>query len=172
MMGSVCWLPQNTSSKTSTQPDFKGENQMSFNQTFKIYNYTPNQMTLDAVNSEGLDNAWPATIPAQSATGPGYVEFSQDGFFSVNPTAIYILQGSTAINATLHFYCAGTGLTVQVTTTLEYSSTPNFSSAIQETNTNPPQTDSGSNNLSIKDFGNNASRGIATFVIGQASIPS
>jgi hypothetical protein len=145
---------------------------MSFNQTFKIYNYTSNQMTLDAVNSEGLDNAWPSTIPANSGNEPGYAEFSQNGFFSVNPTAIYILQSSQSINATLHFYCAGAGLTVQVTTTLEYSSTPSFSSAIQETNTNPPQTDSGSNNLSIKDFGNNSSRGTATFVIGKNSIPS
>jgi hypothetical protein len=151
---------------------FWRENTMSFNQTFQIYNCTPYQMTLDLVNSENLDDAWPSTIPAQSATGPGYVEFNQNGFFSVNPTAIYIVQSSPSINATMHFYCAGTGLTVQVTTTLEYSSTPSYLSLIQESNTNPAQQDTGSNNLSIKDFGNNASRGTAIFVIGQDTIPS
>ena len=145
---------------------------MSFNQTFQIYNCTPYQMTLDSANSENLDDAWPSTIPAQSASGPGYVEFEQDGFFSVNPTAIYIMQSTPSINATMHFYCAGTGLTVQVTTTLEYSSTPSFTNLIRESNTNPDQEDTGSNNLSIKDFGNNSSRGIAIFVIGQDKIPS
>ncbi|MEY2340994.1 hypothetical protein AB4090_02655 [Acidithiobacillus sp. IBUN Pt1247-S3] len=145
---------------------------MSFNQTFQIYNCTPYKMTLDSVNSENLDDAWPSTIPAQDASGPGYVEFEQDGFFSVNPTAIYIMQSTPSINATMHFYCAGTGLTVQVTTTLEYSSNPPFTNLIRESNTNPDQEATGSNNLSIKDFGNNSSRGIAIFVIGQDKIPS
>lgn len=145
---------------------------MSFNETFVVYNYTPSELTLDAGNSKNLNNAWPTTIPAATATSPGYIQFTQSEDIDINPTAIYVLQSDPAITATLHFYCYGAGF-VHVNMTLAYSNTPDFSSAISETNRNgTPVSDSGANNLSIEDNGNISSRGTATFVIGQASVPS
>lgn len=148
---------------------------MSYNQTFVIYNYTPYEMTLDAGNSENLDGSWPSTIPAATAEpepNPGISQFTQNEAGDMNPTAVYILQSNPAITATLHFYCVAFGAG-HVNMTLTYSSTPDFSSAISEDNhTNNPQSRSGTNNLSIEDYGNISSRGTAKFVIGQGSIPS
>lgn len=146
---------------------------MSFNEDFVVYNYTPYAMTLDAGNSKNLDGVWPSTIPGATNGSPGVVQFSQnESLININPTAVYILQSEPAINASLHFYCWGAGF-VHVNMTLDYSSTPSFSSAIQETNRNgTPMTDSGTNNLEIDDNGNISSRGTATFVIGQGSIPA
>ena len=145
---------------------------MSFNETFVVYNYTPYEMTLDAGNSNNLDGCWPATIPAATATNPGIAQFPQNETGDINPTAVYILQSNPAITATLHFYCVGAGY-VHVNMTLTYSSTPGFSSAISEDNRpNTPMSASGTNNLSIEDQGSVSSRGTATFVIGQGSIPS
>lgn len=146
---------------------------MSYNETFVIYNYTPYEMTLDAGNSENLDDSWPSTIPAATAeTNPGVSQFPQNEMGDMNPTAVYILQSNPAITATLHFYCVAAGFG-HVNMTLSYSSTPDFSSAISEDNhTNNPQSRSGTNNLSIEDNGNISSRGVAKFVIGQGSVPS
>ena len=146
---------------------------MSFNETFVIYNYTPYEMTLDAGNSQNLDGSWPSVIPAATvATNPGTAQFSQNEVGDINPTAVYILQSNPAITATLHFYCVGAGF-VHVNMTLVYSSSPDFSSAISENNRpGTPMSASGTNNLSIEDQGSISSRGTATFVIGQGSIPS
>ena len=145
---------------------------MSFNETFVVYNYTPYELTLDAGNSKNLDNVWPSTIPGATTTNPGYVEFAQNESININPTAVYVLQSNPAVTATLHFYCWGAGF-VHVNMTLAYSSTPGFSSAIWEDNRiGTPQSDSGSNNLSIDDNGNISSRGRAIFVIGKDTVPS
>jgi hypothetical protein len=146
---------------------------MSFNEDFVVYNYTPYEMTLDAGSSKNLDDSWPSTIPAATNGSPGVSQFSQnESLININPTAVYILQSEPAVNATLHFYCWGAGF-VHVNMTLGYSSTPSFSSAIEETNRpGTPMTASGTNNLEIDDNGNISSRGTATFVIGQGSIPS
>lgn len=145
---------------------------MSFNETFVVYNYTPYELTLDAGNSKNLNNSWPTTIPGATAANPGSVTFTQNEDIDINPTAVYVLQSSPAITATLHFYCYGAGF-VHVNMTLDYSGAPDFSSAIWEDNHNgDPRSDSGSNNLSIEDNGDISSRGTAKFVIGQSSIPS
>lgn len=144
---------------------------MSFNETFVVYNYTPYEMTLDTGLSSNLDGVWPSTIPAGTAAVPASVTFQQNELGDINPTAVYILQSSPAVNASLHFYCIGAGY-VHVNMTLGYSSTPDFSSAISEDNrVGTPQSASGTNNLSIEDQGEISSRGTATFVIGQGSMP-
>ncbi len=140
---------------------------MSFNETFVINNNTSYDLVLDTVNSQNLDDAWPTSVPAY-----GNLSFPQSAsLLDINPTAIYQMQGANPANsATLHFYCAGVGLTVQVTVSLKYSGTFIAGSSISETNTQnggtTTSTPNGDGYLEISDFGNNSSRGTATFTLG------
>ena len=144
---------------------------MSFNQTFSIVNKSKYKLTLDENGSKDLgDGEWPTTVGPNS-TSPS---FGQNGFFSVNPTAVYIIDGANK-NAYLHFYCAGVAPGVRVNMTMQFSNGALFTgSAIAENNsTNGHEyvtktASPGTTLLEIGEFGNGSSRGTAIFTIGAA----
>src|SRR5882757_5619918 len=129
---------------------------MSFTQTFSIVNNSNYTMYLDQVGSNNLgDGDWPTSVAARS-TSPS---FNQTGSLSVNPTAVYSLQGTTPpVNAYLHFYCAGVDPFLHVNMTMEFSPAPIYvGSSIAENNTDngrsyETQTAS-SNNVTVLSIG-------------------
>jgi hypothetical protein len=148
------------------------EQPMSFNQTFQIVNNSKYTLYLDQVGSDNLgDGHWPATVDANSKSD----SFTQNGFFSVNATAVYSLQGSNPpINAYLHFYCVGVDPALHVNMTMQFSPPPLFSgSKIAENNSTNGQSyeaktaSSTSTRLEISTTGNGSSRGTAIFTIGE-----
>lgn len=140
-----------------------------FTQTFTIVNNSRFTLYLDKHGSNNLgDGKWPTSV-APKSTAPS---FQQTGTFSVNPTAVYSLQGSNPpINAYLHFYCAGIDPLVHVNMTLQFSPPPLFvGSSIFETNSHSKQTRTADNNttslLDITTVDNGSWTGSATFTIG------
>ena len=140
----------------------KGENMALFNETFTIVNNTGYTLALDKVGSQNLgDGNWPASVAAHSTAG----NITQSGSFSVNPTAVYQLQGASPANtAYLHFYCAGLDPFLHVNMTLKFSGSVVPGSSISENNSLHTQTNSTTLVISTTDDG--SSQGSATFTIG------
>ena len=145
---------------------------MSFTQTFSIVNDSNYALYLDQVGSNNLgDGDWPPSVAAKT-TSPS---FKQTGAFSVNPTAVYSLQGTTPpVNVYLHFYCVGVDPALHVNMTMEFSPAPIYvGSSISENNSDNGHSyetqAASSNNVSVLNSsttGNGAARGEASFTIG------
>ena len=139
---------------------------MSFSETFQIVNNSNYTLVLDQTGSDNLgDGEWPTSIGPQSTAA----EFTQTGFFSVNPTAVYAVEGiSPPVNIYMHFYCVGVDPALHVNMTMTFSPGPAFSgSSIAENNsTNGHSWNTNDTTLDISETGNGSSRGTAIFTVG------
>jgi hypothetical protein len=136
-----------------------------FEENFQIVNNTNQTLTLDPKGSSGLSSPWPATIAPNSSSAT----FKQTGNAQINLTAVYVV-GNSGINAYLHFYLWGVGLTVHVNMTLSYSADSVYvNNTIWESNNlhgQKPESRSGPAPLTISKTNDSSTRGTAVFTLG------
>lgn len=135
-----------------------------FEETFQIVNNTNQTLTLDPKGSSGLSSGWPATIGPNSSA-----QFTQTGNVQINLTAVYVM-GSSGVNAYLHFYLWGVGMTVHVNMTLSYSDDSAYvNNKIWENNNlhgKTPESRTGQAPLMISTTNDSSTRGSATYTLG------